>query len=183
MALADGLRSDIAVAVGRMQSTLGGKKEIRRLVEYLWEGEVVERMATGNYGRGQGLLVLTDRRLFFVRDGVMTKQTEDFPLDRVTSVAWNSSLAFGTVIVFTGGAKNAISSVHKADGRDLVDLVRARLTGHVQPSAPAEPSGVSRVSARQSPTELLRELGSLRDAGVLTHEEFETKKAELLRRL
>jgi hypothetical protein len=79
MAFADGLRRDIAAAVGRMQSTLGGRKEIRHLVEYLWEGETVERMATGAYGRGQGLLVLTDRRLFFVRDGVVTKQTEDFP--------------------------------------------------------------------------------------------------------
>jgi hypothetical protein len=31
--------------------------------------------------------------------------------------------------------------------------------------------------------ELLRELGALRDAGVVTNEEFEAKKAELLRRL
>lgn len=45
--------------------------------------------------------------------------------------------------------------------------------------APHEPHP----SASTDPTELLRKLGGLRDEGLLTNEEFETKKGELLARL
>jgi hypothetical protein len=37
--------------------------------------------------------------------------------------------------------------------------------------------------AALTPAELLRQLASLRDAGILTQEEFETKKAEILKRV
>lgn len=30
---------------------------------HLWEGEAVDQMTTGTYGNGNGLVVLTDRRL------------------------------------------------------------------------------------------------------------------------
>jgi Bacterial PH domain len=78
----DELRADIAAARARMRTKVGGGKEIKRLVGHLWEDEHVERMTTGSYGAGTGLLVLTDRRLLFVKEG-MTKKTEDFPLENI----------------------------------------------------------------------------------------------------
>jgi hypothetical protein len=42
----------------------------------------------------------------------------------------------------------------------------------------AEPSG-----SAGSPVEAIRQLGELRDAGLVTEEEFQTKKAELLERI
>ena len=47
---------------------------------------------------------------------------------------------------------------------------------HKTQAAPAAPLAID-------PMEQLRKLGELRDAGVLTDAEFETKKAELLARL
>ena len=44
------------------------------------------------------------------------------------------------------------------------------------PAAPAAPSGDALI-------EQIRKLGELRDAGILTPEEFESKKADLLGRL
>jgi len=63
----DELRPDIAAAKERMRTKLGAGKEIKKLLEHLHEGETVHTMLMGSYGRGQGLLVLTDRRLLFVR--------------------------------------------------------------------------------------------------------------------
>lgn len=60
--------------------------------------------------------------------------------------------------------------------------LEARLmeTSHLRPK-PAEAPAM--VEAKADPLEQLEKLGQLRDAGVLTDDEFQTKKAELLRRL
>jgi hypothetical protein len=99
-------------------------------------------MTTGTYGKGTGLVVLTDRRLLFVQDGVMSKTTEDFPMEKVSSVEWTSGMMLGSIVIFASGNKSEIKNVNKDDGK-----------------------------------------GELRDAGVVTAEEFEAKKAELLGRL
>ena len=90
MAKDNDLRPDIAAAKERMRVKFGGGREIKRLTEHLWEGETVDQMTTGAYGKGTGLVVLTDRRLLFVQDGVMSKTSEDFPMDKVSSVQWSS---------------------------------------------------------------------------------------------
>ncbi len=175
--MAENLRADIATAKNKMRVKLGGGREIKRLTEHLWEGETVERMTTGAYGNGTGLIVLTDRRLLFVQDGVMSKKSEDFPIDKVSSVQWSSGLMLGAIIIFASGNKTEIKNVNKDDGKEIVDVVRARLsTSAAEPSAAAGASQPDIIGQ-------IRQLGELKEAGVLSVEEFETKKAELLKRL
>jgi hypothetical protein len=175
--MAEDLRADIATAKNKMRVKLGGGREIKRLLDHLWEGETVERMTTGAYGNGTGLIVLTDRRLLFVQDGVMSKKSEDFPIDKVSSVQWSSGLILGAITIFASGNKTEIKNVNKDDGKEIVDAVRARLsTSTAKPSAAA--SALQPDIIRQ-----IKQLGELREAGVLSQEEFEAKKAELLRRL
>ncbi len=181
----DDLRPDIAAAATRMSTAMGAKREIRKLVEHLWESEQVERMTSGAYGNGIGLVVLTDRRLFFLKDGWMSQTSEDFPLDRVSSVQWSSGVMMGSIIVFASGNKAEIKQVPKADGKDIVDLIRTRLAGSVVPARTPD-QGMSGPVPHQSPDDVfqkLRQLGELRDAGVVTPAEFEVKKAELLARI
>jgi len=64
-------RPDITTAKDKMRFKLGGGREVKKLPEHLWEGETVERMTAGRYGNGQGLIILTDRRLLFLKDGEM----------------------------------------------------------------------------------------------------------------
>jgi hypothetical protein len=175
--MAENLRPDIANAKSKMRVKLGGGREIKRLTEHLWEGETVERMTTGVYGNGTGLIVLTDRRLLFVQDGVMSKKSEDFPLDKVSSVQWGSGLLLGAITIFASGNKTEIKNVNKDDGKEIVDLVRAHLSApKTEPSpgaGPVQPDIIGQI----------KQLGELTEAGVLSQEEFEAKKAELLGRL
>lgn len=163
-----------------MRIKFGGGREIKKLVNYLNESEIVERMTAGQYGKGIGLVVLTDQRLFFVKDGMMSKQTEDFPMSKVTSIQWSSGLMQGKMIVFASGNKTEIKGVQKDDGKEIVDLIRARLSGqpYTTPlnSTPA-PAAVA------DPMEQLRKLGDLRTSGVLNEEEFSVKKAQILSRM
>jgi hypothetical protein len=183
-------RPDIDAARSKMTSSLGSGKEIKRLPEYLWEGETVHMMVSGAYGNGVGLLVYTDRRLLFIQHGVMSQTSEDFPLDKVSSVQWSAGMLLGTIIIFASGNKAEVKNVAKTDGKALVDAVRGRLqnSGVGAAAVPVPPSEHARVVTPapvtpSDPMALLRQLGELRDAGILSEEEFTAKKAEILARL
>lgn len=179
----DELREDIAAAKNKMRVKFGAGREIKRLESYLWDGETVQRMTTGTYGKGTGLVVLTDRRLLFVQDGVMSKTTEDFPMDKVSSVQWTSGMLTGDIVIFASGNKSEIKTVNKDDGKEIVDLIRHRLSAPPQ-SPPAAPQAAAPPpAAAADPIEQLKRLGELRDAGIVTDAEFEAKKAELLSRM
>lgn len=191
--MADTLRPDIQAAKDKMKFRLGAGREVKRLTNHLWEGEFVHLMAAGRYGAGQGVVVLTDRRLLFVMDGIARQTTEDFPLEKISSVQWNSGMMWGTLTIFASGNKADIEQVDKKDGKQIVDAIRARLAAPPRPSYPAQPAVAQ--YAQQPPAntvpppadvdvyEQLRKLGELRDLGVVTPEEFEQKKRELLSRI
>lgn len=195
------LRPDIKAAADRMEQKIGAKREIRKLVEYLWEGETVRHMVSGTYGNGTGLIVLTDRRLLFVKDGWATKTTEDFPLDKISSVQWSSGPLLGKLTVFASGNKAEIVNVQKLTGKVIADTIRERLaSGPLYPPRPPEPA--AQPAAPPPPAvhqatppphggqvagddvfAALEKLGQLRDKGYITAEDFEAKKKELLARI
>lgn len=172
----DTLRPDIAAAKAKMRVRLGGGREIKKLESHLWEGEHVTAMTTGAYGRGTGLVVMTDRRLLFVQDGVMSKTTEDFPYSKISSVSWQSGMALGTIVVFASGNKAEIKNVHKDDGKGIVDALRERLADSPPPAAVA----TAPPSAPVDVADQLTKLAALRDQGILTDEEFTAQKVKLL---
>jgi hypothetical protein len=176
------LRPDIEAARSKMRIKMGAGREIKHLQEHLWEQEQVRAMTTGTYGPGTGLVVLTGRRLLFVKDGVISKATEDFPLEKISSVQWSSGLASGTITIFASGNKAEIKNVNKDDGKSLTDLLRAVITGQAAVGARADESPTGG-SSSEDIFDQLRKLGELRDAGIVTAEEFEKKKAELLSRM
>ena len=81
------LRTDIEAAKQKMRTKVGSGREIKKLTSYLWDNETVNLMAGGTYGAGTGLVVLTDRRLLFLKDGVLSKTTEDFPMEKISSAS------------------------------------------------------------------------------------------------
>lgn len=179
--MAESLRPDIQAAKDKMQHRLGAGREMKRLTNHLWQGESVHLMAAGRYGGGTGIVVLTTTRLLFVMDG-MTRQTiEDFPLDKISSVQWSGGMVLGTMTVFASGNKADIDQMNKKDGKQIADAVRAWLANAARPHRTAP----SPRAATPEPDvyEQLRKLGELRDLGVVTPEEFEHKKRELLARI
>ena len=174
-------RADVDAAAERMGFKLGSKREIKKLVEHLWDGETVEFLASGTYGGGGGLLALTDRRLIFLRDAWTSKVVEDFPIDKISSVQWKSGMLTGSVLIFVSGNKSEIGNVQKDAGKALTDSVRSKIAGLNQMSAPT--AAAAAAAQDVDPMEQITKLGALRDAGLLTDEEFTAKKAELLDRM
>lgn len=176
--MADELRSDIARARSLMAVKVGSGREIKRLVEHLGDDERVERMVSGQYGGGSGLLVLTNLRLLFLKDGMMKKTLEDFPLERISSIQWSSGLASGKLIIFASGNKAEVANVAKKDGKDIADRVRERIVNASKGDSIATPTPVAGAAA--SVADELKKLVELRDMGALTEDEFAAQKVRLL---
>jgi len=170
-------RPDVVAAAARMRWTMGGKRELKKLPEHLLDGETVRFLAQGSYENDQGIVALTDRRLLFLFHGMMREAKEDFPLRLISSVQTKSGFATGELRIFVSGNTAKISSIVKGDLQPLADAVREGLSAQSAPPAPAA------APAASDPFEALQKLASLRESGVLTPEEFEAKKKELLERM
>ncbi|HEX9774469.1 MAG TPA: PH domain-containing protein [Actinomycetota bacterium] len=123
-----------------------------------------------------GMLLATDRRVVFYAKKLGGYDLESFPYQNVSSVEMSKGMTGHRVRFFASG--NDVSMKYINDLPRLqrfVEHVRARMN---EPSAPA-------ASGEQGSDimDQLKKLGELRDAGVLTPEEFEAKKADLLKRL
>jgi hypothetical protein len=169
------VRPDIDAAAERLSFTLGARREIKHLPEVLWEGEQVERLATGQYGAGEGVLAMTDRRLLFLKHGITRQQLEDFPYSKISSVEWRAGIALGTLAVYASGNKAEISPMTKDDGKALADALRERLAAGAAPTPATEASaGGQDVESR------LATLDRLRSTGAITDEEYQDRRAKIL---
>jgi hypothetical protein len=151
----------------------GGKREIKKLHEHLYEGERVAYLAQGTYDKKQGIVALTDQRLLFVFHGVMSQAVEDFPLNRLSSVHTKAGIGTGDLTVHASGNDAVITSIMKDDLKYLGDSLRQHIgTGRTSPTPEPAPAG--------DVADQLAKFAARRDQGVLTEEEFAAQKAKLL---
>ena len=120
-----------------MAARFGGGRELKKLETHLWDGETVDTVCIGMYGKGNGLLALTNRRLMFLFEGIMQSSTEDFPLDKISSVQWNQNMAMGTLTIYASGNKAEVTRVVNKDGKAIADRIRAVISGQTATASPA----------------------------------------------
>lgn len=127
-------------------------------------------------GAYEYLLVFPDR-VEYINHGKPTltgkkgKGTEVIPIARISSVSTKKGILFEHVQITTSGQVIDFKStpwVASSLKQTILDLMN---------------SSTEKPAVSASPTEQLRELAQLRDAGILTDEEFAEKKSELLKRI
>jgi hypothetical protein len=175
-------RPDIVAAAARMGWRMGGKRELKNLADHLHDGETVRFIAQGSYEDKQGIVALTDLRLLFLFHGMIGQAKEDFPLKLISSVQTKSGFATGGIKVHVSGNNAVISGILKNDLEPLANAVRQGMAEQHAPAATSQPQAAS-AAPGPDPYEVMQKLASLRDAGILSLEEFEAKKKELLDRM
>ena len=144
-------------------------------------------------------MVGTDRRILVLKKGIMAGATlghkvSSWEYRNVTGLQLDTRASSGVLIVHAGG-EEPIKASYWASGKGSAQEAPNAITFKTKPSAEAQ-AGVAQLrqmvaeahSPQQSapsadPVEQLKKLGELRDAGVITPEEFETKKRDLLGRI
>lgn len=166
------LRPDIQAARDRMSYRLGSNREIKKLPEYLWQGEQVTHLVGGMYGSGTGLVVLTDRRMMFLKDGWTSQTTENFPFEKISSVQWSGGMMLGKIIIFASGNKAEITQVQKPDGKAMVDALNNIVANGPAPAVQAAPVQHAPAPVQPEPMSSFEMVKELRNRGVLSPEEF-----------
>jgi hypothetical protein len=158
------------------------RRELKKLPDVLGADEEVLNLARGEYDGREGLMAVTDRRIVFLEQGMLRHRFEDFRYEKITSVQTSTGIRSGKLTIFSAGNKHEIKDVHpKQRAVEIGDFVRAKTSPDSGPAT--GPPITAAVDERADPMDQLRRLGELRDSGVITEEEFEAKKADLLGRL
>ena len=134
------------------------------------------------------MFVLTSDRLI-TRQGIVAKHSREIPLERINDVSFNQGildrmLGAGNLMIESAGERGqtTISHVRRPEAVQLAiykqteDNSTRIVSGQVG-------AAMGQGGREPSVTEQLDDLGRLRKDGVLTEEEFQAKKAELLKRL
>ena len=138
--------------------------------------------------------VLTDRRVIS-RSGIISKRGTEVPLDRVNNIDfsqkfWERLIGAGDLAIESAG-KDGQSHFQNVRHPDMVQQevyrqmeVNSRRQAGWHADAMADRGPVASESpAAPDVADQIAKLASLRDQGVLTSEEFEAKKTELLDRM
>jgi membrane protein YdbS with pleckstrin-like domain len=136
--------------------------------------------------------IITDRRVMQVR-GVLNKRVTDSSLEKINDVELRQSLLgrmlnFGSVEILTASGEEGVNLMDRIEGP--LEFKRAMLEakhnhergyGYLEPAY--QPSRVATPNAPADIQRTLEELAALRDRGILSNDEFEAKKRELLSRI
>lgn len=154
-----------------------GRREINELPNILAPTEIVDNLAQGTYNNGQGILVSTNRRLIFVDKGMLYGlKVEDFPLDKITSIQYETGLLLGEIKIHTSGNIAKIDNVEKASARSFAEFIREKL------SQPKE-TVATKITTEPNVLDQLEKLAKLKENGILSDEEFSEQKKKLLEKL
>lgn len=157
-------------------SKVGGWLEFRYVRHYLTATETVREIGQGHWlGKRQGIVVLTDERLFFFDKHLIGATVEEFSLDAITSVVANKGLSGETLIITVAGNATKINRMMHGQGDAI-----ARVFREVKANFRATQTAPTVIHQTPSKAEELAKFAALRDQGILDEEEFAAIKSQIL---
>lgn len=167
-------------SIQNLNPRLGKKREVNELPEILMADEKIEKVESGILKNGtgitgNGLLVATNIRLIFIDKptfGFGIKM-EDFPYEKISSVSVSTGFLKGELKLICSG--NA-ASINLVTGAKIFSEFIRQKTSYKQKdnSENNESLGI---------LEKIEKLAELRDKGIISNDEFDSKKVELLSKL
>jgi hypothetical protein len=152
------------------------EKLIRDATPALHEGENVVDITTGVAQGRKASIVVTDKRVVIFSKRLGGFDVQDFAYGLLTGVDYKKGLALAHINLRASGDSADISQVQKHDVERIAEAIR-----HLMVAAHPSGSVGAAVPAASFDFETeIRKLASLRDEGLLTEEEFASRKARLL---
>ncbi|MGO5426532.1 PH domain-containing protein [Fusobacterium mortiferum] len=156
----------------------GTKKEVKELPNIMYAGETLEYLMSGFMNGNTWLIVCTNKRILFLDKGLIfgCKQLE-IPLDKVNSVETSKGLLLGSIKVWDGASAMKIDNVQKFALQPFVTAVnnaREALKNNNQQIK------VEKNNDTNDYIKELEKLAELKEKGIITEDEFLSKKKQLL---
>lgn len=157
---------------------------LKRAREHFDDGETALQAVFGVYepeflGKDSvrnGIFIATNQRLLFYAKKLTGYDFEAFPYANISSMEMGKNLMGHYIKFFASGNSAKMKWINTGDVRAFVDTVKAQMASAKsnKDSSPEQPT---------DPVEQLERLSKLHAAGVLTDDEFISKKTKILARL
>lgn len=162
----------------------GTKREVKELPKILNDDEVIKYGCSGLNNSNTVLCLCTNHRVLFLDKGLLygIKSTE-IPLDMVNGVSYEKGLIFGKIAITNGANVTKLEQINKKDAPIMADTIKKESIKYKEVLQTQNNNDSSQHEASNNTDDLikqLRELKNLVDEGILTEEEFEAKKKQLL---
>jgi hypothetical protein len=141
------------------------------------------------------MIILTDRRIIhihprgLIRGAIGMRDYTDYPYEDMRNIelkrgAFRATLKITPKTLLEGGKMPEIKDIYKHEAEDMFGIVREILMKK-EKEPKVTPTVISPQPAQEtlSPLEQLEKLAKLKEAGIITKEEFEEKKKELLKKI
>ena len=125
---------------------------------------------------GYGIALLTDKRFLFYHKGFLGSVTrEEFPLSTISSITFNKGVVFGSLHVYAANVDEVIIQQCNNTNASRIAQVWQHIVNNrnILESTPA-----SDIAA--APIEELEKWHSLKERGIITEDEYNLKKKQIL---
>lgn len=165
-----------------MKATKRAQKRMKGIERVIGEEEILDSVSgavdgkiLGNNGKLNGVLVLTPKRIvFYYKKMIGGFQSEDYPLDKISSINFNSGLVTHTVKIHASGNDLEMGWIPKDElAEDFVKNAKSYMVG-VQKENPVNENKDIDIADQ------IKKLADLKEQGILTEEEFTAQKQKLL---
>lgn len=152
----------------KVKEYLNPNEEVVAIVMGAYETEILGSDSVRN-----GILIATNKRLVFYAKKLMGYELEDFPLSNISSIESGKNMMGHNISFFASGNKVKMKWINDGKIKKFVEYVRSEIGK----------DSSSNNSKEESIPDQIEKLSKLKDQGILTDDEFQTKKEDLLSRL
>jgi hypothetical protein len=160
------------------------KKSLFLVQEHLDEGENVNASVFGAYNTKlmgndtvrNGIFVATEKRLIFFSKKLFGYDLETFPYKSLSSIEQSKGIMGHTITIIASGNKATIKWISTGDVAQFTQFVNTKIGNQNQENSQ------STSNVKDIPSQIQR-LSELKDKGILTEEEFLSKKSVLLSKM
>ena len=133
-----------------------------------------ETKVMGNDSVRNGVFVATESRIVFFAKKLMGYDLEGFPFENISSIEQKKGLMGHTMTFYASGNKASMKWINKGDVPNFLNYVQSSIG---KPKVENNNTGNSDIPSQ------IQKLSELKNQGILTEEEFNTKKTELLSKM
>lgn len=167
-----------------IKDLFGTKREVKQLPGIINDDEVIVYGCSGMDDGNTVLCILTNKRILMLDKGLLygIKSTE-IPLDMVNGVSYSKGLVLGKISITNGATITKLENVNKNDAPIMANAIKEQAEQYKLLLKKDNQSAPSTHNDNLETDQLvieLRKLKPLVDEGIITEDEFQEKKKQLL---
>lgn len=133
-----------------------------------------ETKVMGNDSLRNGIFVATESGITFFAKKLMGYDLESFPFENISSIEQSKGLMGHTITLFASGNKSSMKWISTSDVLGFLNFVKSNIGN---PKVENNNIGNTDIPSQ------IQKLSELKDQGILTEDEFNLKKTELLSKM